>query len=132
MAITSIDENRARRAAQRAIAPDPLEYVGAGEPKSQKVLGVDVVSDLAPDSEKKGLVGRFVQDAALMAHGVLALPGIAYDKGVWGTVKMLGGGLLQTGKDIIGVTGVLGREQQKESLEYYKEHPGFAVADVLG
>lgn len=130
MAITSIDESRARRAAQRAVVADPLQYT---PPEQQKptVLGRQVETDEAAIAEK-GIGARFVNDAALMAHGFQALPAIMYEKGVVGSAKLLGEGVLQFGKDITGIIGLRGGEAQKETAEYYKNHPGFAVADAVG
>lgn len=130
MAITSIDESRARRAAQRAVVSDPLQYTPP-EQQNPTVLGRQIETDESAIAEK-GIGARFVNDAALMAHGFQALPAMMYEKGVIGSAKMLGEGVIQFGKDITGIVGLRGVEAQKKTVEYYKNHPGFAVADAVG
>lgn len=129
MAITTIDESRLRRAAQRAVVADPLQYTPPGAEKP-RALGVEIETDETAISQK-GVAGRFTNDAALMAHGAVALPGVLYEQGVGGSAKLLGEGFLESGKMLVGTTGILGGEQHQKSGEYYKNHPGFAVADVL-
>ena len=142
------------RRAIRAIGNDD-PYVLPTVP-NPKILGVEIT----PDSPDKGLLQAGVQDAAQLAHGFL--PGLAkLGQGLAGTAllpvtvplglatggripidpfgtkeigKELGLGLVETGRKLVGATGVsdiLGFEgEQKRALDFYRAHPGFFLLDA--
>lgn len=125
---------RAQRAAQREASNyKPIEYSPPVQKKPQ-FFGRDIELDEEVLREKS-LLGRVANDASLLAYGVptaLAQIGTGLFTEPIETVKMVGGGIVQTGKDILGVTGVLGKEQQGESINYYKAHPLMGALDAFG
>lgn len=131
-----------RRAIQSVGGDDPYTVP---EAPNQKVLFGTV--ELTPDSQDKSLFRAGVEDAANFVSGFL--PGIA--KLVTATAgaplipfgdpfnsvetaKQVGLGLLETGRKLVGVTGISDvfgfQGEQKRALDYYKAHPGFALLDA--
>ena len=130
MASPAIEALRAERASQRAAGGyKPLGYTPPNT--NQRLFGVEIT----PDSEEKNFGQKVLQDTALLAYGVptaLAKIGTGIFTDPIGTAKFLGGAVKQTATDIVGVTGFLGEEQQKESVDYYKAHPVFGLLDAFG
>ena len=129
-----------RRAVQTVGGDDP--YIPSVAP-NPKVLGVEIT----PDSPDKGLLRAGLEDVAQFTHGFI--PGLAKlgtaaigaplipfgdPLGSFETAKALGAGLVETGRKLIGVTGVsdvLGFEgEAKRARDYYKAHPGFFLLDA--
>lgn len=130
MASPAIEQLRAERAAQRAATGyKPVTY--APPNTNPKHFGVEIT----PDSEEKSFGRKVLEDTALLAYGVpagIAKIGVGLFTQPIQTVKELGGAIKQTGKDIVGVTGFLGEEAQKESIDYYKAHPVTGLLDAFG
>lgn len=129
------------RAQREASGYKPVEYTPPNT--NPRILGVEVT----PDEEDKSFGQKMLQDGAMLAYGALTgvaklgtaainLPLTPFSESarenVAETGKMIFGGLKQTAKDIAGVTGILGAETQRESINYYKAHPLMAVLDVWG
>lgn len=129
------------RAQREASGYKPTEYTPPDT--DPRILGVRIT----PDDENKSFGQKMVQDGALLAYGALtgvakigtaalSLPFTPFSEAARTNVKetasMMWGGLKQTAKDIAGVTGVLGAEAQRDSLDYYKAHPLMAVLDAWG
>lgn len=125
---------RAQRAAQReSTGYEPIRF-SPPEPEKPKIFGRDIEMDDELLREKS-LTGRVVNDAALLAYGVptgLAQIGTGLVTDPVDTLKLVGGGILQTGKDILGTTGILGSDAQKQSIDYYKAHPLMGLFDAFG
>lgn len=125
---------RAQRAAQREASNyKPIEYAPKA-PEKPQFFGRDIELDDEVLREKS-VLGRVANDASLLAYGVptaIAQIGTGLFTDPIGTAKIVGGGFVQTGKDILGVTGILGKEQQKESVNYYKAHPLMGFLDAFG
>ena len=142
MASEALLQQRLQRQAQReASGYKPQEYVPPDT--DPRILGVRIT----PDDENKSFGQKILQTDAFLAYstltGVAKIGGAALSlpltpfsekarENVAETGKMMWTGLKQTAKDVAGVTGVLGSEAQKESLDYYKAHPLMAVLDVWG
>jgi len=125
---------RAQRAAQREAGNyKPIEY-SPPAPQKPQLFGRDI--ELNDEVlREKSILGRVANDASLLAYGVptaVAQIGTGLFTDPIGTAKLVGGGLVQTGKDILGATGVLGGEQQRESINYYKAHPLMGALDAFG
>lgn len=74
---------------------------------------------------------RVSNDVAGLAYGVPAAIGTIATQSPFETAKMIGMGLWDTGKNLLGATGILGEKQAIESRTYYSAHPVLAALDVL-
>lgn len=141
MASPALEKLWAEQAAQRkANGYTPTEYIPPDT--TPRVLGVRITED-----EDKSFGQKMLQDGALLSYGALtgvaklgsaaiSLPLTPFSEKARETVKetgkMVAEGFKQTAVDIAGVTGVLGKEQQRESIDYYKAHPMMAMLDIWG
>jgi len=87
---------------------------------------------------KHSVANRMINDASLLAYGVptgIAKVGTGLVNDPVKTVESVGigaaKGLYQTGKNLAGVTGILGGNIQKQSINYYTAHPLFAALDAF-
>jgi|LSQX01.1.fsa_nt_gb hypothetical protein len=124
MASPAIEQMRAQRRAEREAAgytpPQPTA------PATQVVPENQATRELAESS----FGNRVANDVAGLAYGVPAAVATIATQSPWETAKMIGGGLIDTGRTMLGVTGILGKKTQSESLTYYKAHPVMALLDV--
>ena len=141
MASPALEKLWAEQAAQRkASGYTPSEYVPPDT--APRILGVRITED-----EDKSFGQKMLQDGALLSYGALtgvaklgtaavSLPLTPFSEKARETVtetgKMFYEGFKQTAIDIGGATGLLGAEQQRESLDYYKAHPMMAMLDIWG
>ena len=129
---------RASRAARRAASGyEPTTY-SPPQPTQPKIFGRNIETNTAT-LDKKSIAGRFVNDASLLAYGVitgvskLGTQAVQDPVGAAKTVVVgAAKGVYQTGKDIAGVAGFLGKKAQQESIDYYTAHPLFAALDAFG
>lgn len=125
MASSAIEQLRAERRAQREQAGYDIPSENEPQP-SLAVSQNEATRQLANTS----FGNRVADDVSGLAYGVPAAAATILTQSPIKTAKMIGSGLLQTGKDMLGVTGILGKKQQDESLTYYKAHPVLALLDI--
>lgn len=124
MASSAIEQYRAERRAARESAG-----IGYQEPTVQPNAGISY-NESERQLAETSFGNRVANDVAGLAYGVPAAIATFATQSPVETVKQLGVGLWDTGKTMLGVTGILGNKQQTESLTYYKAHPVMALLDV--